>query len=266
MEPVRVAEGDSPLILAFPHVGTFVPSAIAARLNDEGRLLRDTDWHIHDLYAGLAPDATTVTATHSRYVIDLNRDPSGQSLYPGQATTGLIPETTFDNAPIWADGAGPTPADVTERLAQIHTPYHAALDAQVARVKARHGVAVVYDCHSIRSRCPWLFDGDLPDLNIGTNGGQTCAPELEAAVVGIAGKSPYSSILNGRFKGGWTTRHYGQPQNGIHAIQMELAQITHLAAEAPPFAMDETKAAALRQTLRAILSTLAELALTLPRT
>lgn len=257
MMPV-VEEGDSPLILAFPHVGTGVPPQVAARLNAEGRLLRDTDWHIHRLYDGLIPGVTTVTATQSRYVIDLNRDPSGASLYPGQATTGLIPETTFDNVPIW--DVPPGPADVAEWTDKVHRPYHAALTAQIERVRARHGVAVLYDCHSIRSRCPWLFEGVLPDLNIGTNGGITCAPELEAAVCRVAMASGRSWVLNGRFKGGWTTRHYGQPNHGVHAIQMELAQITHLATEDPPFALDATKADRLRQPLTDILATLADLA------
>ncbi|PJF10147.1 N-formylglutamate deformylase [Pseudorhodobacter sp. MZDSW-24AT] len=257
MGPV-VEEGDGPIILAFPHVGTGVPPEVAARLNAEGRVLRDTDWHIHRLYAGLIPGLTTVRATQSRYVIDLNRDPEGVSLYPGQATTGLIPDTTFDNVPIWE--VPPGPADVARWLMAVHRPYHASLAAQVARVRARHGVAVVYDCHSIRSRCPWLFDGVLPDLNIGTNGGVTCAPELEAAVCRVAAASGRTWVLNGRFKGGWTTRHHGRPEAGVHAIQMELAQASHLEAEAPPFALDPARAAELRRTLTEILATLADLA------
>lgn len=257
MGPV-VEEGDGPIILAFPHVGTGVPPEVAARLNAEGRVLRDTDWHIHALYAGLIPGLTTVRATQSRYVIDLNRDPEGVSLYPGQATTGLIPDTTFDNVPIW--DVPPGPADVARWLMAVHRPYHAALAQQVARVRARHGVAVVYDCHSIRSRCPWLFDGVLPDLNIGTNGGVTCAPELEAAVCRVAAASGRTWVLNGRFKGGWTTRHHARPEAGVHAIQMELAQASHLEAEAPPFALNPARAADLRRTLTEILATLADLA------
>ena len=266
MEPFHLSRGNGPVILAFPHVGTGLPGTVAERLNDEGRLLRDTDWHIHDLYAGLLPGVTTITATQSRYVIDLNRDPSGSSLYPGQTTTGLIPLTTFDNADIWREGCAPTEADTPHWLDQIHRPYHAALAAEIARVRARHGVAILYDCHSIRSRIPWLFDGILPDFNIGTDSGRTCAPELEAAVHGICRAAPgFTSILNGRFRGGWTTRHYGRPETGVHAIQMELAQITHLAAEAPPFALHPAKAARLREILAEILTTLAALAPQLPR-
>ena len=258
MVPVQVVQGDGPLILAFPHVGTQVPPEVAARLNAEGRLLRDTDWHIQDLYAGLIPGLTTVTATRSRYVIDLNRDPSGSSLYPGQPTTGLIPQSTFDNVLIWHQPPGA--ADVAHWLDAVHRPYHAALAAEVARVRARHGVAVLYDCHSIRSRCPWLFPGVLADLNIGTNTGTTCAPQMVQAVAGLCAASGHSWVLDGRFKGGWTTRHYGRPETGVHAIQMELSQISHLAAEEPPFALHPMRAAHLRKTLTEILATLADLA------
>lgn len=260
MEAVRVSRGEGPVILAFPHAGTAVPSDVAMRLNDEGRLLRDTDWHIDDLYADLIPDLTTITAIQSRYVIDLNRDPSGASLYPGQTTTGLIPETNFDNQPIWVEGKGPTAANIDTRLAAVHRPYHAAIAAEVKRVRAKHGVAIVYDCHSIRSVIPWLFPGILPDFNIGTDGGRTCAPEIEAAVHRICAASGRETVLNGRFRGGWTTRHYGRPGAGIHAIQMELAQSSHLMSEEPPFALDPARSASLRVTLGEILETLVELA------
>ncbi len=254
MSVFEVRQGTSPVILGFPHTGTDVPAAIWNRLNDTGRLLADTDWHIHKLYEGLLPDVTVVRATFHRYVIDANRDPENVSLYPGQNTTGLIPETDFDGLPIWKDGEAPTEADTAERLRQFHAPYHAAFLAEINRVKAIHGIAIVYDCHSIRSHIPFLFDGKLPDLNIGTDMGRTCAPEIEKAAVDIAASAEgYTSILNGRFKGGWTTRHYGRPETGVHAIQMELAQSTHLAAEEPPFSLDASKAERLRVPLRAIL-------------
>lgn len=257
MTVVDVHRGSSPVILGFPHTGTHVPDDIATRLNDEGRKLRDTDWHVDRLYAGLLPDATTVRATFHRYVIDANRDPSGRSLYPEQNTTGLVPVSDFDNQPIWRDGEAPTEADIADRLEAFHRPYHAALAAEIARVKALHGIAVLYDCHSIRAECPFLFEGRLPDLNIGTNNGATCDPQFEAAVVGVAGKAEgYTHVLNGRFKGGWTTRHYGRPETGVHAIQMELAQATHLESEALPFAYDEHKAERLRAVLGAILKRL----------
>lgn len=254
MTPVLVSPGSSPVILAFPHVGTHMPHDILSRLNKEGRALRDTDWHVDRLYDGLLPDATTVRATFHRYVIDANRDPSGASLYPGQNTTGLISLTDFDDRPIWKNGEEPGEADVADRLDHFHRPYHAALEAEIDRVKALHGVVVLYDCHSIRSRCPFLFDGVLPDFNIGTDNGRTCAPAVEAAAAAMAGSAEgYTHVINGRFRGGWTTRHYGNPEEGIHAIQMEIAQSAYLESEAPPFAYDEDRAAALRLHLRAIL-------------
>ncbi|KQS65084.1 N-formylglutamate deformylase [Rhizobium sp. Leaf371] len=264
MAVFEIDRGTSPVILAFPHTGTDVPADIAARLNDNGRILADTDWHIHRLYDGLLADVTTVRATFHRYVIDANRDPDGGSLYPGQNTTGLVPETDFDGAPIWQQGSEPTIDDIAARLHAFHQPYHAALAAEIARVKALHGVAILYDCHSIRSHIPFLFSGKLPDFNIGTDNGRTCAPEIETATVEIAkAATGYDSVLNGRFKGGWTTRHYGRPTEGVHAIQMELAQSTHLATEAPPFAYDPQKAEPLRRHLKDILERIARIAPTL---
>ena len=263
MEPVDIRRGKSPVILAFPHVGTHVPDDVAARLNEEGLRLRDTDWHVDRLYDGLLPDATMVRATFHRYVIDANRDPSGASLYPGQNTTGLVPLTDFDNNPIWKPGADPDDAETARRLAAFHARYHAALAGEIARVKSEHGVAILYDCHSIRSVCPFLFDGVLPDLNVGTDGGKTCAPAIEAAAAEVCAASGHTHVFNGRFRGGWTTRHYGRPAENVHAIQMELAQRTHLATEAQPFLYDDTKATALRRVLSQILMRLEAIAPTL---
>ena len=266
MAVFEVSRGSSPVILAFPHTGTEVPPDIRARLNDNGRLIADTDWHIHTLYAGLLPDATTVRATFHRYCIDANRDPAGTSLYPGQNTTGLVPATDFDGKPIWNEGEAPAEADIAARLDDFHRPYHAALAAEVERVRAEHGVAVLYDCHSIRSLIPFLFEGRLPDFNIGTDNGRTCAPAIETATAEIAARAEgYTHILNGRFKGGWTTRHYGRPQTGVHAIQMELAQASHLATEAPPFAYDSGKADRLRVHLKSILERIEAIALGMKR-
>lgn len=262
MNPVSVTQGSGPVVLGLPHTGTFVPDAIMATLNENGRKLADTDWHIDRLYAGLLPDATTVTANFHRYVIDANRDPQGESLYPGQNTTSLVPLTDFDGAAIWAEP--PTATDIDTRRAAFHAPYHAALEAELKRVHALHGCAILYDCHSIRSRIPFLFEGTLPDFNIGTNQGRTCAPAVEQSTRQICERAAdYSSTSNGRFKGGWTTRHYGQPAQGVHAIQIELAQSTYLQDEAAPWAYDETKAAKLRPHLAEILTTLADLAPTL---
>lgn len=256
--PVETVRGDSPLILGLPHTGTYLPEAVRAKLNERGRVLADTDWHIERLYDGLVAGVTTVRATFHRYVIDANRGPDDASLYPGQNTTGLVPLTDFDGEPIWNDE--PTAAEIAERKANFHTPYHAALAAEIERVKARHGVAILYDCHSIRSVIPFLFAGVLPDFNVGTNSGASCDPRVEATVYDICAASGRTHVLNGRFKGGWTTRHYGQPKNGVHAIQMELAQATHLANETPPFAYDAAKAETLRATLASILGRLIVLA------
>ncbi|MCB1335147.1 MAG: N-formylglutamate deformylase [Roseivivax sp.] len=256
MIPVEVTRGDGPVVLAMPHTGTHVPGDIFARLTPLGQTLSDTDWHIDLLYRGLLPGATTVRATFHRYVIDANRPPSGESLYPGQNTTGLVPLTDFDGEPLWL--TPPTEAEIDARRAAFHAPYHAALAAELARVRAQHGVAILYDCHSIRPRIPFLFEGTLPDFNIGTNSGQSCAPEIEGAVSRLCqGAAGYTSVVNGRFKGGWTTRHYGRPEEGVHALQMELAQSTHLAAEALPFDYDPQKADRMRAHLRAILEALA---------
>ena len=193
-----------------------------------------------------------------RYVIDVNRGPEGQSLYPGQNTTGLCPVTDFDGAPIYLEGREPDAAETQRRLEAYHRPYHAALEAELDRVRAKHGFAILYDCHSIRSHIPFLFEGILPDFNIGTDSGKTCAPDLaEGVEAACRAAEGYATVVNGRFKGGWTTRHYGNPQNGIHAIQMELAQSTYM-QESAPWTWDETKAQRLRQTLTTILEQLSD--------
>ena len=262
MNPVEVTQGNGPIVLGLPHAGTYVPTNVAEMLNENGRLLTDTDWHVDRLYDGLLAGVTTVRASFHRYVIDANRHPEGASLYPGQNTTGLVPLTDFDGRDIWT--MPPDAAEISRRRAAFHAPYHAALRGELDRVRARHGVAILYDCHSIRSHIPFLFDGRVPDFNIGTNQGRTCASNVEQRITDICSNSnDYDTILNGRFKGGWTTRHYGNPAENIHAIQMELAQSTYLSAEAPPWTYDIEKSARLRETLTQILTALAQLAPTL---
>lgn len=261
MNFLEISRGDSPLVLGLPHTGTDVPEEVRGRLNETGRALADTDWHIHELYAGLADGATTVRTRIHRYVIDVNRDPAGVSLYPGQNTTTLCPLTDFDGKPIWREGEEPDPEEIARRKGAYHAPYHEALARELERVRAKHGFAVLYDCHSIRSEIPFLFEGTLPDLNIGTNDGLTCAPEVQAAAWEIADASPYRAILNGRFKGGWTTRHYGRPAEGQHAIQMEIAQSAYLSEEMPPWQSDDAKAALLRSHLKNILNALVSTAM-----
>jgi N-formylglutamate deformylase len=259
MNPVEIVRGAGPIVLGLPHTGTDVPLEIRRALNARGQGLDDTDWHIERLYDGLLASVTTVRATFHRYVIDANRDPSGASLYPGQNTTGLVPLTDFDGHDIWT--APPDAAEVARRCAAYHAPYHSALETELDRVQKKHGIAVLYDCHSIRSRIPFLFDGVLPDFNTGTNDGAACALKIETAVAQICARADgFTSIVNGRFKGGWTTRHYGKPERGRHAIQMELAQSAYLAQEAAPWTFDKAKAARLRPHLANILTTLAALA------
>ena len=257
-QPVRVTRGEGPVILALPHGGTWLPLKLRERLTARGQRLADTDWHIAKLYDDLLPGATTVAATFHRYVIDANRPPDDASLYPGQNTTGLVPLTDFDGEPIW--NAVPAPVEIAQRLREFHAPYHAALAAEIARIRASHGVVLVWDCHSIRSEIPFLFQGRLPDFNIGTVDGTSCAAEITQITQDICeAANEYTTVLNGRFKGGWTTRHWGRPHQGIHAIQMELAQRTYLTKETPPFAYDASRAARLRPVLAAILTRLAVL-------
>jgi len=228
MDWLRVHRGEAPLVVAFPHGGTDLAGLDDAFVSP-WRARLDTDWWIAELYAFVRDlGATTVVTGISRSVIDMNRDPSGASLYPGQTTTELCPTTTFDGEPLYRDG-GPDAAEIARRLDKYHRPYHAALSGEIARLRAAHGRVVLYDAHSIRSRVPRLFEGELPQFNIGTNGGATCAPELAVAIADICAASGESHVLDGRFKGGWTTRHYGQPKSGVHAIQMELAQRGYMA-------------------------------------
>jgi formiminoglutamase len=252
-DSVTVTQGSSPLILSMPHPGTGLPPEVAAALNERGRRVEDTDWHMRRLYGFAAAfEPTIVEAQLSRFVIDLNRDPGGASLYPGQATTELVPATTFDGAPIWENP--PDVSEIERRKAAYFQPYHQALAAEIERVKARHGYCLLWDCHSIKSVIPRLFEGTLPTLNLGTNSGASAAPGVEAAAVTAMARQPFTQILNGRFKGGWITRHYGRPFEGVHALQMEIALSGYLTDEAAPWTFDETKAAVLQTALSAIMA------------
>lgn len=231
MDWLRVHRGDAPLIVAFPHGGTELAGLDDAFVSP-WRAQIDTDWWIAELYDFVrALGATTIATDISRSVIDMNRDPTGASLYPGQATTELCPTTTFDGDPLYRFDP-PDEAAITQRLHLYHRPYHDALAAEIDRLRAAHGKVVLYDAHSIRSHVPRLFDGELPQFNIGTNDGATCAPGLEILIGNICAASGHSHVVNGRFKGGWTTRHYGRPDDGVHAIQMELARRGYMAEPA----------------------------------
>jgi formiminoglutamase len=252
---------EAPLILSMPHAGVEIPEAFANGLVSPWLARRDADWWIDRLYDfGAALGATVVRTSISRTVIDVNRDPGGGSLYPGQATTELCPTTTFDGESLYGAGTAPEATSIAQRRESYHAPYHAALVTEIKRLKARHAAIVVYDCHSIRSRIPRLFQGDLPNFNLGTFDGASCAPALTAAVERICDDSGFSSITNGRFKGGHITRHYGRPAQGVHALQMELACRGYMREEPgrveprswPPH-YDQEVAAPMRQVLNEIL-------------
>ena len=234
--PFVFHQGTQPLLISMPHAGTYVPPALAARFTEEARQVPDTDWHMERLYA-FAKDmgASILAATHSRYVVDLNRPPDGASLYPGQNVTGLCPVDTFDDTPIYTRGDVPDDSEIAARRDAVWAPYHAQLRAELDRIRAQHGVAVLWDAHSIRSVLPRFFEGKLPDLNLGTADGASCSPALAQELLAIARSAPgYTGVLNGRFKGGHITRHYGQPERNIHAVQLEMTQCSYM-QEALPF-------------------------------
>jgi formiminoglutamase len=269
-----ITRGTAPLILSIPHAGTDIPDDIALTLADPWLARKDADWHVADLYAFAADLGATIIRTRlSRTVIDMNRPPDGASLYPGQATTDLCPLTSFDGEPLYRPGQEPDAAEVARRRTLYHTPYHAALATEIARLRDRHPSVVLYDCHSIRSRVPRLFDGDLPHFNIGTNSGTACAPALQAAVERACDVTQFSRVSNGRFKGGYITRHYGQPASGVHGVQMELACRGYLtepmgpvdATNWPP-AFDPNYAAPMVSALTHILTTCRDWALEGDRT
>lgn len=253
---LTVDRGNAPLIVSMPHTGTWIPDEIAHGLASNALAVRDADYHIDRLYGFAASlGATVVRTSVSRTAIDVNRDPSGASLYPGQATTGLCPVESFDGEPLYRDGEAPDDAEITRRRTVYFDPYHAALTAEIARLRADHPRIVLYDAHSIRSHVPRLFDGELPQFNIGTDGGKTCDDALAAAVEAACDASGLSRVSNGRFRGGWITRHYGDPASGVHAIQMELAMRGYLdeRGDWPPH-WGETAAAPLQATLRRVLT------------
>lgn len=260
---LTVRRGQAPLIVSFPHTGTDLPAEYELRLVSPWLARKDADWWIEKLYdfAG-ALDATIIHTVISRTVIDVNRDPSGASLYPGQATTELCPTTTFDGEALYKPGQEPTTADINDRRTRFFEPYHAAIANEIARLRAVYRQIVLYDCHSIRSLIPRLFNGELPVFNVGTNFGVSCASELADAIRRLCAKSSFSYVINGRFKGGWITRCYGRPQQGVHAVQMELACRGYMYEKLGPVSESEwptpynaTYAAPIRAVLTNILKT-----------
>jgi N-formylglutamate deformylase len=236
---LTVRQGSAPLVLSIPHAGTDIPASIEPSLTSVWLARKDTDWWVHRLYeSAIALDATIVRTAISRTVIDVNRDPTGASLYPGQATTELCPSTTFDGEPLYQNRHSPDAAEIERRKAAWFAPYHEALSTEVARLCGDHKQIVLYDGHSIRSSIPRLFEGLLPHFNIGTNAGASCAPELTKAVEAACDATSFTRVTNGRFRGGYITRHYGHPERGVHAIQVELACRAYLPEPIGP--VDET--------------------------
>ena len=229
--------GHLPLLVSMPHVGLDIPDHLLPRMTPAAQDRADTDWHLVQLYGFLEQmGASTLSARWSRYVVDLNRPPENSNLYPGQDTTGLCPLDTFHKQPLYLPGQAPDEAEVQQRLAQYWQPYHRQLRSEIDRLLQLHGTVVLWDAHSIASMVPRFFDGKLPDLNFGSADGTTCAADLMAAVLACAASNPgYSHVHNGRFKGGYITRHYGQPDKKVHAIQLEMAQCIYM-DEAAPYA------------------------------
>ncbi|KDB06822.1 N-formylglutamate amidohydrolase [Burkholderia sp. lig30] len=256
--------GDAPLLISIPHLGAAIPAPLRDAYSDAALTLADTDWHLDRLYGfASALGATVLGATVSRYVIDLNRPPGDESLYPGQTTTGLCPAETFRGEPVYREGRAPDVQEKARRVAAYWRPYHAALEAELARLRARHDHVLLWEAHSIASVLPRLFDGKLPDLNIGTQDGRTAAPSVQAAVEREAAASAYASVANGRFKGGYITRRFGEPSRGVHAIQLEMCQSTYM-SETSPFAYDAARAAAVEPTLRRMIEAALDALASLP--
>lgn len=247
--------GTLPLLISIPHCGTDLAPGMDQRLTDAALALPDTDWHVPTLYAfAKTMGAYMLSARFSRYVIDLNRPPDGQSLYPGQATTDLCPLTLFDGKPLYRPGQTPSSDEIAERRTLYWQPYHQRLQATLEEIKAKHGYALLYDAHSICSQVPRLFEGRLPDLNLGTAKGASVSSGLGEALLGIACTDPhYKAVLNGRFVGGYITRHYGHPNRNQQAVQMELAQATYM-EETAPFRYDAAKAARLIPVLKQVIT------------
>ncbi|ARL36873.1 N-formylglutamate deformylase [Burkholderia pseudomallei] len=247
--------GTLPLLVSIPHAGTHIPDDIAATMTPVARHVDDCDWHLERLYDfAKTLGASVLVPSHARYVVDLNRPPDDANLYPGQDTTGLVPVDTFDRAPLYAHGHEPTVTEIARRRERYWTPYHGALAGELQRLKDAHGRALLWEAHSIRSHVPRFFDGRLPDFNFGTSSGASAAPGLADKLAALVDRhGGYTAIANGRFKGGYITRHYGAPKQGVQAVQLELAQATYM-DETRPYSYDETRARRIAPLLEALVS------------
>lgn len=247
-----LSRGNAPLLLSIPHMGTEIPDELRDQYTDTALTVADTDWHLDRLYAFARQlDATILCAKISRYVIDLNRPSNDESLYPGQTTTGLCPDRTFRGETIYRDGHAPNDEEKQRRVTAYWRPYHDAIEVELSRLRRAHSNVVLWEAHSIASVLPRLFDGKLPDLNLGTQDGRTAAPSILDAVVEIAAQSTFTSIANGRFKGGFITRSFGAPDSGIHAIQLEMCQSIYM-NEMAPFDYVQVRADAIQPTLKSM--------------
>jgi N-formylglutamate amidohydrolase len=241
--------GQSPLLISVPHDGRLLPTEIESLMSEAGKSIPDTDWHVARLYEFAKElGASTIAANYSRYVVDLNRPADDAALYEGQIATGLCPLTTFAGEEIYA---GEVAVDAESRINTYWRPYHDKIKATLMELRATHGYALLWDAHSIASRVPTLFDGELPVLNIGTWDGRSCDANIADAVVEVATRSPYDAVFNARFKGGYITRRYGQPDKNVHAIQLEVAQRAYM--DEATTAFDADKASQLRGSLRGML-------------
>jgi N-formylglutamate deformylase len=247
----HLKRGTRPLLVSIPHPGQHVPEKLARRMTEDARRIPDTDWHLERLYDFAADmGASVLVATHSRYVVDLNRDPSGRALYPGMDNTEIVPTTTFDRAPIYLADETPDETEVAERIEAYWRPYHAALTAELDRVRARHGVVALFEAHSIRSVVPRFFVGTLPDFNFGTAKGASADAELGRRAFAVLAEAPgFSAVDNGRFTGGYITREYGKPANGVHAMQLEKTHRCYM-DEAYPFGYRADRAGKVQPVLR----------------
>jgi N-formylglutamate deformylase len=262
MQTFEFTEGSTPLLISMPHCGTGLPDDLAAAMTPAGLEVGDTDWHVEKLYDFAASMGASVIQPHySRYVIDLNRAPDDSNLYPGANSTGLCPTSSFADQPLYREGCAPDADEIARRLATWWRPYHEALQAELARLKQQHGIALLFDAHSIRSVVPRFFEGQLPDLNIGTASGSSCAPSMLSAVELVLGEQQdYSYVIDQRFKGGYITRAYGQPDLGIHSLQLELSQRNYM-EEPLPFNYLPEQAAQLQPLLRRLIQRLIDWAI-----
>jgi N-formylglutamate deformylase len=253
MDIATLHRGKLPLLVSLPHDGSHIPAELAARMAPESRRAPDTDWHVSRLYAfAKEMGASVLVPSHSRYVVDLNRPSDDVSLYPGQNTTGLCPAVRFSGEAVYLEGEQPSHDEIEARVERYWRPYHELLAGELARLRAAHGRVLLWEGHSIRAQCPFLFEGVLPDLNVGTSSGASCAPETQARIeAALKAQRGYTWVANGRFKGGYITRHYGKPAEGVDAVQLELAQKIYMDEDS--FAYDEARAGRLQPTLRALI-------------